>query len=322
MTDLERCCYVSTVKTASTVEPFKSKYDQLVSIHEKLFDDAIHRFRFFLPWHRWYILDFENILREIDCRVTLPYWDWSLDPDDVWTSDVWNDDVCEHTGLGGNGAGGEKGCVLTGPFAYPNWTMTPSTGNACLSRRFVLLSKPPDCTSVQDVLDTTTEEFYDFHSGLEIMLHDSVHFLISGTMNTKGSPNAPEFFLHHGFIDKIWGDWQLKGIEYKQHEYYGNTTSMPGTIYSPTDVYCLDEQPYSVKVHYDDPKQMCKVGGVTISRANISRLSISERLQLSPTPLPNISLATLKLFDTPQTIIDDLPAIGRRLFGVNITITE
>lgn len=34
MTDLEQCRYVRTVKMASTVEQFKSKYDGLISIYE------------------------------------------------------------------------------------------------------------------------------------------------------------------------------------------------------------------------------------------------------------------------------------------------
>ena len=51
MNDLERFHYIRTVKLASTVEPFKSEYDQLISIHEELFFVGIHDVDFFLPWH-------------------------------------------------------------------------------------------------------------------------------------------------------------------------------------------------------------------------------------------------------------------------------
>lgn len=318
MTDLERCRYLRTVKIASTVEPFKSEYDELIAMHEELFFTGIHGFQFFLPWHRWYILAYENILRKIDCRVTVPYWDWSLNPSDAWTSDVWNDNLCKHTGVGGNGTG-DLNCVVTGPFAYPGWTMTPSTGNACLSRFFNGI--PPDCTAVQDVLDATTAEFDDFLFGVEVLLHNSVHVRINGIMVTVASSNAPEFFLHHGFVDKIWRDWQLKGLSYLRYEYYENTTAMPGTIYSPRDVYNLDDQPYYVRVHHDEPSQMCQVGGESLSMADIAAMSIPERVQLSPTPLPKISQSDLVRFSIPQSVIDKIPSIVRRLIGVEVTLT-
>lgn len=311
MTDLERCRYVRAVKRASTVQPFKSKYDQLISIHEPLFRKGIHNGDYFLPWHRWYILEYENILREVDCRVTVPYWDWSLDSKNAFTSDVWNCDLCKYTGLGGNG---NPLCVTTGPFATPGWQLTPSAQNACLRRGFNGMM--PDCTAVQGVLDTTVSEFKYFLTCLEVMLHNSVHVYIGGTMNSYESSNAPEFFFHHGFVDKIWGDWQEKGISFKRHKYYKNTTSMPGTIYSPRDVHDLDYQPYCVKVCYQEPKQDCKINGKIISITKVARMSVKERLQLSPSPLPPIPQQALTNFKVPQSTVKQLPEIALRLFGV------
>lgn len=52
----------------------------------------------------------------------------------------------------------------------------------------------------------------------------------------------PEFYLHHGFIDKIWDDWQKRSKEHMA--YYGSiSTSMTATIYSPKDVNDLKNQP-------------------------------------------------------------------------------
>jgi len=31
----------------------------------------------FLSWHRAYLLELENALREIKCHVTIPFWDWN-----------------------------------------------------------------------------------------------------------------------------------------------------------------------------------------------------------------------------------------------------
>ena len=318
MTDLERCRYIRTVRRASTVQPFKNEYDRLIGIHEQLFFTGIHNGDYFLPWHRWYILAYENILRKVDCRVTVPYWDWSLDSDSPFTSDVWNSDTCKYTGLGGNG-NPSGGCVTTGPFASPGWTLTPSAQNDCLRRGHN--GEVPGCTAVQDVLDATVAEFDNFLIGLEVVLHNTVHVRIGGTMRGLESSNAPEFFFHHGFVDKIWGDWQEKGLSFKRHEYYRNTTSMPGTIYSPRDVHDIEDQPYCVKVCYDEPKQPCRIGGRSLSISQVARLSVSARLRLDSTPVPEIPREALTQFNVPQSVVNRLPTISQQLFGVQVKIS-
>ena len=45
-------------------------------------------------------------------------------------------------------------------------------------------------------------------------------------MCDHNSANAPEFFLHHCFIDKIWADWQEKGTSHLNAYYY----RLPGYI--------------------------------------------------------------------------------------------
>ena len=261
-------------------------------------------------WHM------KNILRKVDCRVTVPYWDWSLDSDGAFTSDVWNTNLCKYTGLGGNG---NPSCVTTGPFATPGWQLTPSAQNNCLRRNFNGIT--PDCTAIQDVLDATTAEFDDFLISLEVLLHNTVHVRIGGTMSSLESSNAPEFFFHHGFIDKIWGDWQEKGFSFKRHEYYRNTTAMPGTIYNPRDVHDLEDQPYCVKICYQEPKQDCKIDGRSVSIEEMSRMSVEDRLHLDPTPIPEIPQEALVNFGVPQSIVVRLPQIALRMFGVTIKIS-
>ena len=81
-----------------------------------------------------------------------------------------------YTGLGGNeNQDDDVPCVMTGPFAHPGWTMTLSTGNTCLYRRFALHDRPADCTAVQD---TMIEDFFYFHAGVERLLHDQMHLFI------------------------------------------------------------------------------------------------------------------------------------------------
>ena len=53
----------------------------------RVFLYGIHDSFQFLPWHRWYIREIESLMKEVDCRVTIPYWDWSLVSADPWRPD-------------------------------------------------------------------------------------------------------------------------------------------------------------------------------------------------------------------------------------------
>ena len=87
-----------------------------------------------LSYHNRYLLRYENLLRQVDCRVTLAYWDWSLFSMSPWnnTSDrIWYPGP---SGLGGNGSDGSSGgCVTDGPFSRNVWR---KTNGRCLRRRF------------------------------------------------------------------------------------------------------------------------------------------------------------------------------------------
>lgn len=64
-------------------------------------------------------------------------------------------------------------------------------------------------------------EFAEFELDLRANLHDTVHCRVGGTMCAHNSANAPEFFLHHAFIDKIWADWQEKSTSHL-YAYFDN----------------------------------------------------------------------------------------------------
>ena len=87
-----------------------------------------------LSYHNRYLLRYENLLRQVDCRVTLAYWDWSLFSMSPWnnTSDrIWYPGP---SGLGGNGSDGSSGgCVTDGPFSRNVWR---KTNGRCLRRTF------------------------------------------------------------------------------------------------------------------------------------------------------------------------------------------
>ena len=131
----ERMRFINAYKKISTKEPFKSGFEELILTHPTL-ASHIHNKAQFLPWHRLFLLKFEKLLQEVDPRVTLPYWDWSLShlspwrssTLDIWTSLPW--------GLGGNGDNVTH-CVTTGPFASDKWqAASPDGKRSCLRRNF------------------------------------------------------------------------------------------------------------------------------------------------------------------------------------------
>merc|ERR1740123_536456 len=117
----------------------------LIQKHADGFWNGIHSTQFFLPWHRWYIMAIENILRNEDCRVTVPWWRWSK------KSTTWHTGTPFHpstTWLGGNGAGAAQ-CVPDGAFTSP-WAPPTQT---CLTRSFQTWNSFPTMAQITTVLN-------------------------------------------------------------------------------------------------------------------------------------------------------------------------
>ncbi len=251
MSYTERVHYIQTVKTASTHPSYKPQYDSLLTLHKRIFFTGIHELDFFLPWHRWFILQYENLLQQIDCRVTVPYWDWSLVAANPFSSSVWN--TGKH-GFGGNGVPGGS-CVKTGPFRQGVWSLPASAGGGCLRRDFS--GTAPDAIAVQKLVTSNSKlvDFENFEQLLRVQFHDLVHCVINGTMCSLDSASAPEFFLHHGFVDKIWVDWQKQSNAHKFNTYFlSQTALMTSTPYRSKDLLDLKNQPGCVCAEYVNPR--------------------------------------------------------------------
>ena len=292
MTQAERCLYINTLVTVSTRGPWKDCYDQLIGLHAEYFDLGIHGgpSSFFFPWHRWYILSLENLLRQIDCKVTVPYWDWSLESQ-IWTNSiVWN----SQCGIGGNGRP-----VRNGPFRPSVWT---APNGRPLTRNFngVL----PDCASVALAQRMDVPQFPIWHNFIEVNLHNAFHCHVGGTMCLAEAANDPVFFLHHGFLDKLWADWQNSGTAFKNLEVYSQNTNdipaAPGT--TPEMMYDLLNQPGCVQVCIQQSDRPCCTNTTYTPicyRDMRSRdYSPIKLARLINRPFPKVSEAALNLFHT------------------------
>ena len=99
--------------------------------------------------------------------------------------------------------------------------------------------------------NANVSHFERFEFLLRFEFHDLVHCVIDGTMCTLDSASAPEFFLHHGFVDKIWWDWQRQGSSHMFNKYFvSQRQRMPGTVSRSYDFLDLNNQPGCICAEY------------------------------------------------------------------------
>lgn len=253
MSMADRRRYIEVYKRASLDPSFVDDFKKLVGCHILMPNELLHLSPIiFLPWHRWYLVQWENFLRKIDCRVTLPFWDWSRVGSNWWRetdpSDVWNSG--DH-GLGGNGVPPEN-CVEDGPFRKEVWNLTRMAGGGCLKRRFNYSMILPNRNIFLNFLSYPVSEFLTFENFIRKDAHAAVHVAIGGIMFFTNSSNAPEIIFHHGFLDKIWSTWQKKGKEYKFTFFQETHFKLPFSSTYVRQWLDNDNLPGGIKVRYEN----------------------------------------------------------------------
>ncbi|MEU6928881.1 tyrosinase family protein [Streptomyces sp. NPDC046374] len=200
------------------------RYDTFVTTHNAFImsdtdsgDRVGHRSPSFLPWHRRFLIQFEQALQSVDATVTLPYWDWTADR--TTSSSLWAPDF-----LGGTGRA-RDGQVLDGAFARSGnrWTINVRVDGRDYLRRDLGAGgrQLPTRAEVDSVLVMETYDMAPWNSSSDgfrnhlegwrgVNLHNRVHVWVGGQMATGVSPNDPVFWMHHAFIDKLWADWQAR----------------------------------------------------------------------------------------------------------------
>lgn len=167
-------CAIETLARAGVPAPV---YNDYVDLHDQAFQMAnmawgAHGLNF-LSWHREYLAKLEARLILINPLVTIPYWNWAVDR--------------------------TIPPQLSNPQDLAAWGITRNFNASWLPTQaqvdFALASgvTPPSFSTLQSAVQS---------------IHNGPHIAVGGTMATARSPADPLFWLHHGFIDKIWADWQ------------------------------------------------------------------------------------------------------------------
>ena len=149
---------------------------------------------YFLPWHRMFLRQMEQRLQEIDCSITLPYFDFTTDVGSFEDAIVWQPNY-----FGGDGI---NGCVLDHPFGLPgSW-------RPCIMRKFDTEVKLP--TLIELAVALASDDYTEMSMCLESYV-SYIHSYIGGDMATRSAPYDPVFYSIHAFIDMLYWQWQEKG---------------------------------------------------------------------------------------------------------------
>jgi len=157
---------------------------------------------YFLPWHRLYVLYFEEIIRNITGHrdFTLPYWDYTSPASQAIPEEF---------------QARNKNDPLFSALFVPNRNKDDG------SRRFADVNAGEPLNKhfrrARDFLvspDMSQSNYSSFCTQLDSNLHGAIHRYTGDTTNMGIVPTAagdPLFWLHHCNIDRIWADWIASG---------------------------------------------------------------------------------------------------------------
>ncbi|CAJ2509296.1 Uu.00g143220.m01.CDS01 [Anthostomella pinea] len=213
--DTDRAAFVAAIQclkaAPSAGSPFtasQNRYEDLVSVHQQM-TDQIHMVAQFLPWHRYFVWVFEQLMRD-ECGFdrAFPWWDETLDGGNFAASPLFTDAYFgPATAVTADGQGT---CIESGAFANTTLHVGPGTGNSdhCLSRAVnETLSATVSSSFVNDCNSRTT--YSDMESCQELGPHAYGHNAIGAVMaEVSSSVGDPIFFMHHLFVDHTFRIWQ------------------------------------------------------------------------------------------------------------------
>jgi hypothetical protein len=161
----------------------------LARIHN---DFCPHGNWFFLPWHRAYLLYYEEVCRQAsgNPNFVLPYWDWTTAP--RLPAQFWgaNNPLMDNTRQN-----------------RPNSVADPAfVGQSVIAGRNGILRITDFLTFASGV---ATQQRQNSTTGrLEATPHNYIHgTFVRGNMATFTSPLDPIFWSHHANLDRLWTEW-------------------------------------------------------------------------------------------------------------------
>jgi len=172
LTDTEKTRYLCAFNMVNN----DGTLGQLVDLHAGSYGQ--HGSLLLLPWHRIFLLLFEEALHNYHPDVCIPYWDWTK-PEE------------QH---------------------FPDW-LVGVTPTVHTPTRTITVIRSPGMSSwltgtVSGTPSAMAQTNYTNFSGPINGIHGGVHIWVGGTMSDASvSPADPVFWLHHANLDRLWWQW-------------------------------------------------------------------------------------------------------------------
>ena len=254
LTTSYRLAYINAALTVAQSPVYKPRYDELINLYLTSFQNTFSQSttpdesQFFM-FVRYFLLEFEDLIKDVDCRLSIPYYDWTPFPVAPYTAAVWDND----DGFGDT-ARIEDQCVITGPFRVGEYELTPSAGGGCLKREYQNRRFPSRDIIDRDLLPLPANEFSTFHRFLQLFIGLNVQCFIGGTICSNNAANDPVFILHLARLDSLLTQWQSIGDGREDVRYSTDSSFLllsPGfTVHDFSDNRDL---PYGSCVEYAPP---------------------------------------------------------------------
>ncbi|KAH7025695.1 uncharacterized protein B0I36DRAFT_248641 [Microdochium trichocladiopsis] len=192
-----------------------SVYVQLAWVHVVMAPVA-HGTDLFLPWHRYYMLVFEQLLRdECGYRGPLPWWDETRDMGNFAGSGLFTDEYFGE--LPEIKDGGVEPCITTGVFA----NTTIDIGSRTQSNTSNSSSTASECVTRGEHRELTGQvhwgwvelcegmtQYTNMRECVEQGLHAYGHNGLGRVMSQPAtSVRDAVFFVHHSMVDWQWKRW-------------------------------------------------------------------------------------------------------------------
>ena len=240
--------------TVSTNPFYKLKYAKLLEKYKSSFDtpaqESDPETSQFFVWNRFFLTEYEDLLREVDCRITMPYYDWTILDTNPYIHPVYDDKV----GFGKSSRSSDN-CVSSGPFSYDKYSLIDSAGGGCLKREYSDMKFPSRALIERDVLTRPASEFSSFQRTLHLFIHTNVRCFIGGTMCTTDAANDPLFPLHLTMLDYLFSRWQsFDDLRLKVRYSTDNTALALASDFTVAQFHDNSDLPNDLAVCYAEPR--------------------------------------------------------------------